>query len=219
VLAQSSNASASEARFTILQHGKPIGRATAVVSRTGDGWSITGTTRIDAPLNVAVNRVEVGYSAEWRPLNATLDLTSPEEAVVVHGGGFGTANPARIDIVRGGRQVTFVTAKVSRDALILPNFAYAAYEALAARLDTAAAGERFAVYVMPQREIAVRVDTIAAEPLPGSAKRAATKHYRITFVDPTGDTTADVWTEAGRLARFDLASPELSVRRDDITVR
>jgi hypothetical protein len=219
VLAQSPAGPANDVRFVILQHGRPIGTATSAVSRTADGWSITGTTQVDGAVKVTVNRVEVGYSPQWAPRNATLDLASPDEAVVVHGGGFGTANPARIDIVRGGRQVTFVTAKVSRDALILPNFAYATYEALAARLELAAAGTRIAVYVMPQREIAVRVDAVAAEELRAGGKRVATKHYRLTFVDPAGDTTAEIWTDSGRLARFDLPAQELSVRRADLDAR
>jgi hypothetical protein len=218
-LAQSPAGAAGDVRFVILQHGTPIGTATSAVSRTADGWSIVGTTQLNAPLQVSVNRVEVGYTSEWAPRNATLDLVSSDESVVVHGGGFGGPTAARIDIVRGGRQVTFVTAQVSRDALILPNFAYAAYEALAARLETAVAGTRIAVYVMPQREIAVRVDAVTAATLRGSGTTAATKHYRVTFVDPTGDTAADVWTEAGRLAGFDLPSQELSVRRVDLNVR
>src|SRR5262245_11036449 len=156
--AQSSSPRDGEVRFDILQRGRQIGNATSTVRRTPDGWTITGATKLNAPLDVTVNRIEVGYSDLWIPRNATLDLASRDEAVVVHGGGFGTSNPARIDIVRGGRQVTFVTASVSRDVVILPNFAYAAYEALAARLDKATAGTRVAAYVMPQREIGVRVD-------------------------------------------------------------
>ena len=217
--AQSAAPRSGDAQFTVLQRGMPIGTATSTVVRTPDGWTIGGATRIDAPIDVTINRIEVAYSAQWTPSNATVDIASHGEGVVVHGGGFGALTPARIDIVRGGRQVTFVTTSVSRDVVILPNFAYAAYEALAARLENAAAGTRLPVYVMPQREIAVRVDAGEVARLPKGAGQLATRHVRLTFLDPTGDVAADLWVDGGRMARFDLPSQGLSVVRSDLASR
>jgi hypothetical protein len=205
-----------DATFVIVQHGTRVGTASSSVTHTVDGWTIEGATRLTAPLDVTVRRVEVEYTDAWKPLDVTVDLATGSEGVVVHGGGFGSAKSSRIDIVRGGRQVTFVKAVVSPDVLILPNFAYAAYEALAARLDGATPGTRLRAYVIPQREIPIRVDTVTRETLRSGSRTLTVTRCRLTFLDPSGQTTADIWTDGGRLARLDLPSQDLSVIRSDL---
>ena len=208
-----------DARFVVSLRGMVIGTATSSVRRTAQGWSIGGATQLDPPLGVTVRRLDVAYTDAWQPRDVTLDLATPAESVVVHGGGFGLATPARVDLVRDGRQVTFVTARVSPDALILPNYAYAAYEALALRLRDAAPGATWKVYVLPQRELRVRLDSVADERLRVAAATVATRHWRLTFVDPSGNTPADMWVEGGRLVRLDLPGADVSVVRTALVAR
>ena len=216
--AQSAVAPEGDATFVVRLRGTQVGTASASLKRLPDGWSIAGTTRLEPPLDVTVRRIDVAYSDNWRPRAVTLDLAAGAETVVVHGGGFGRTAPARIDVVRGGRQVTFVTAEISADALILPNFAYAAYEALAMRLAGASPGLVLKAYVLPQREIAIRLDAVTDEPLRAGGRTVATRRWRLTFLDPSGETTAEVWVDTGRLARLDLPAAGLSVVRTDLSI-
>ena len=206
------------AKFRVLLAGNAIGTAESSLNRTAQGWSIQGLGHLGAPLDLDVRRIDVEYAEDWTLRSATLDLATASESVVVHAG-FVTGSDARIDIVRDGRQVVFVTADVSADALILPNLAFSAYEALAVRLGTASPGTTLKVYVLPQREIPIRVESVADETLRGPGRPVRTRRWRVTFVDPAGPVSADVWVEGQRLVRFDLPAERLSVVRDDVGPR
>lgn len=207
---------AGSAKFRVLLRGAPVGTADSVVTRTSSGWTVEGTGRIDAPIALTVRRLDVEYTDDWRPRGATLDMASGAEGVVVHAG-FVAGSDARVDIVRDGRQVVFVTMRVSGDAVILPNLAFGAYEALAARLSSASAGGTLQAYVLPEREVAVRLDSVTDETLRGTNGPLPTNRWRVTFLDPTGEIVADVWIRDGRLVRFDLPAQALSVVRSDVT--
>jgi hypothetical protein len=215
VAAQNAAPVAGSARFVVLIRGTQVGTAGSVVTRTSSGWTIEGTGRIDAPLALDVRRLDVEYTDDWRPRGATLDMATGAEGVVVHAG-FVAGSDAKVDIVRDGRQVVFVTVRVSGDAVILPNLAFGAYEALAARLTAARAGNMLRAYVLPEREVAIRLDSVTDETLRGTDGPLPTKRWHVTFLDPAGEIAADVWIRDGRLVRFDLPAQALSVVRDDV---
>ena len=216
--AQNAAPAPGSATFLVLLRGNPVGTVGSLLTRTPSGWSIEATGRLEAPLDLTVRRIDVEYSDDWRPRSATMDMASGGQGVVVHAG-FVAGSDARVDIVRDGRQVTFVTARVSDDALILPNLAFGAYEALAAKLTAARPGATLRAYVLPQREIAIRLDSMSDETVRAVRGSIATKRWHVTFLDPAGDVSSDIWIATGRLVRFDLPAQALSVVRDDVARR
>jgi pimeloyl-ACP methyl ester carboxylesterase len=203
-----------DATFRVFLRGAAIGTADVSLNRTADGWQIRGRSRLGAPIDINVTRVEINYTDDWMPRDATMEMATSLENVVVHGG-FEAGSPARVDVVRNG-ETAYTTASVDANAIILPNLVFSAYEALAVRLSGAAPGAEIQVYVLPQGQIPVRVESVTDEAFQTVDRTVETKRWRITFANPGGDVPADVWTEGRRLARFDMPSQGLSVARDDV---
>ena len=204
-----------DASFRVFLRGSIIGSAETSLTRSDDGWLIKGTGRLAAPLDLTIRRLEVRYSADWKPQTITLELRTPEGNVVTNGT-FQPDAPARIDVVRSGQETLSTTPQVAADAVIVPNLVYSAYEALAVRLMSAAPGIQFPAYIVPQGEIAVRVDSVREELIQTPGRTLSTRRWQITFLNPSGEIPAEVWVEGGRLVRFDMPSQSLSVARADV---
>jgi hypothetical protein len=199
----------------VFLRGSLIGSAETALTRTDDGWLIRGTGRLVPPLDLTIRRLEVRYTADWKPQTVTLEMRTPEGSIVTNGA-FKPDAPARIEVVRSGQDPISTTPQVSADTVIAPNLVYSAYEALAVRLMSATPGSELPVYVMPQAEIPVRVDSVRDETIQTPGRNINTRRWQITFRNPSGDVPAEVWVEGGRLVRFDLPSQALSVARADI---
>ena len=204
-----------DASFRVFLRGSIIGSAETSLTRSDDGWLIKGTGRLAAPLDLTIRRLEVRYSADWKPQAITLELRTPEGNVVTNGT-FQPDGPARIDVVRSGQETLSTTPQVAADAVIVPNLVYSAYEALAVRLMSASPGIQFPAYIVPQGEIAVRVDSVREELIQTPGRTLSTRRWQITFLNPSGEIPAEVWVEGGRLVRFDMPSQSLSVARADV---
>ena len=204
-----------DASFRVFLRGSIIGSAETSLTRSDDGWLIKGTGRLAAPLDLTIRRLEVRYSADWKPQTITLELRTPEGNVVTNGT-FQPDAPARIDVVRSGQETLSTTPQVAADAVIVPNLVYSAYEALAVRLMSASPGIQFPAYIVPQGEIAVRVDSVREELIQTPGRTLSTRRWQITFLNPSGEIPAEVWVEGGRLVRFDMPSQSLSVARADV---
>jgi pimeloyl-ACP methyl ester carboxylesterase len=142
-------------------------------------------------------------------------MRTPEGSVVTNGT-FQPDAPARVDVVRSGQETISTSPQVAADTVIVPNLVYSAYEALAVRLMSAAPGSQFPVYVIPQGEIPVRVESVRDETIQTPGRKISIRRWQITFRNQSGDVPAEVWVEGGRLVRFDLPSQALSVARADI---
>ncbi len=204
-----------DASFRVFLRGSIIGSAETSLTRSEDGWLIKGTGRLAPPLDLTIRRLEVRYSADWKPQAITLELRTPEGNVVTNGT-FQPGAPARIEVVRSGQETLSTTPQVSADAVIVPNLVYSAYEALAVRLMSASPGSQFPAYIVPQGEIPVRVDSVRDELIQTPGRTISTRRWQITFLNPSGEIPAEVWVEGGRLVRFDMPSQSLSVARADI---
>src|SRR5687767_5086314 len=69
-------ATASSSNFTIFIRAVPIGGEQIAVERTADGWTINGTGRIGAPLDIVTRKLQVRYDADWKPLELMVDATT-----------------------------------------------------------------------------------------------------------------------------------------------
>jgi hypothetical protein len=197
------------ASFVVYVKGARVGQAESSLERTADGWRIRGTSRLGAPLNLTVRRLDIGYDLSWKPRYITMELVAPARTAVIssafqHGVAF-------TDIVSKG-EATSEKANVAEDTIVLPNLVFSAYEALAARLTDAAPGTVFRRYIMPQGEIAVRVDESEVEDGPSGG---ASTHWKLTFLNPTGAYPVEVWTANGRMVRLEWPAQGIAVVRAD----
>ena len=79
--ARSDQAAAS---FTIFIRGVPLGTEQISVVRTADGWTISSSGRLGAPLDIVARRIQVRYTPDWHPLEFTLDGTSKGQVQRIH---------------------------------------------------------------------------------------------------------------------------------------
>ena len=206
---------AGAASFTIFLRGVPIGTEQIAVTRSAVGWTIVSSGRLGAPLDVIARRIEVRYTADWRPIELTLDGSVRGQAQTVRTLVEGTT--AKSDVVAAG-QTTQKTDTIDPSALlILSNSFFGPYEALAARLKTAEAGSDIPAYLVPQSSFSMRVGESFAEQIQTTARLVNARRTHITLILPGAQIDADLWTDdASRMIRFSVPAQSLDVVREDI---
>jgi pimeloyl-ACP methyl ester carboxylesterase len=206
---------AGATNFTIFLRGAPIGTEQVAVTRSATGWTIVSSGRLAAPIDVVARRVQVRYTPEWKPLEFTLDGTVRGQSTTIRTVVEGTT--AQSDINTAG-QPTQKTDTIDPNALLLlPNSFFGPYEALAARLKTAAAGSSIPVYLAPQASASIAVGESSPEQIQTAGRLVTARRTRITFVLPAARLDADLWTDdTGRMIRFSVPAQSLEVAREDI---
>ena len=201
--------------FTIFLRGTPVGSEQVALSRTATGWTIVSSGRLGAPMDVVARRLQVRYTPEWKPLELTLDGTVRGQPQTIRTVVDGTG--AKSDITVAG-QASQKTDTIDPNALLLlPNSFFGPYEALAARLKTAASGSEIPVYLLPQGSIAIRVGASSAEQIQTNARLVSARRTRIALMLAGSPLDAELWTDdSGRMIRFSVPLQSLEVVREDI---
>jgi uncharacterized protein len=206
---------AGATNFSIFLRGAPIGTEQVAVTRGSSGWTIVSTGRLAAPLDAVARRLQVRYSADWKPLEFTLDGTVRGQAQAIHTVIEGTI--AKSDITIAG-QTTQKTDTIDPNALLLlPTNFFGPYEAVAARLRTASSGSEIPVYIEPQASIVIAVGDTSAEQIQTTGRLVNARRTRLALVLPGGRLDAELWTDdTGRMIRFSVPLQSLEVVREDI---
>ena len=206
---------AGATNFSIFLRGAPIGTEQIATTRTATGWTIVSSGRLAAPMDVVARRVQVRYTPEWRPIEFTLEGTVRGQAQTTHTVVEGTT--AKSDVTIAG-QTTQKTDTIDPNALLLlPNSFFGPYEALAARLKTAVAGDAIPVYLAPQASASIAVGESSPEQIQTAGRLVAARRTHIALVLAAGRLDADLWTDdTGRMIRFSVPSQSLEVVREDI---
>jgi uncharacterized protein len=201
--------------FTIFVRGVPLGTEQISLARTADGWTISSSGRLGAPLDVVGRRIQVRYTSEWHPLELTLDGTSKGQPQSMHTVVEGTT--ATTETTLGG-QTSKRTDTIAPDAvLLLSNSFFATYEALAVRVRGAAAGTTLPAYAVPLGSVSIRVGDSADERIETASHVVSARRTHITLLFPGTPLEADIWSdEASRLVRFSVPAQSLEVAREDI---
>jgi pimeloyl-ACP methyl ester carboxylesterase len=206
---------AGATNFTIFLRGAPIGNEQIAVSRVASGWNIVSTGRLGAPIDAVQRRTQVRYTADWKPLEFTFDGVVRGVTQAIHTTIEGTT--ATSEITSAGQ------SKPKRDTigadavLLFPSTFFGPYEALAARLKTAAPGSEIPVYIEALTPISIAVGESTAEQIQTTARLVNARRTRIGILLPGGRLDADLWTDdAGRMIRFSVPLQSLEVVREDI---
>jgi hypothetical protein len=158
------------------------------------------------------------FDANWNPLRMTMEQAQGDDSAVVHVA-FGLADgETRTDVVRPG-QAVWGSNKVAPDTIPLPDYVFAAYEVLAARLQNATAGSEFRAFVVPRFEGLVHVDLIDDQTFRMAQGTVPVKRYKLTMHRPEGNTPVHVWVYNGRAYRLDFPGEEIAVIREDVLER
>jgi hypothetical protein len=214
---------ANTASFAIFLRSVRVGAEQIAVTRTADGWTILSTGRIAAPLDITARRMEVRYTADWKPVEFTIDATLRGQVQTIKT--TFDATTATNEITIAGRTTT-KSDPIEPGAIILPNALFAPYEALAIRLRTAAAESTFPVYILPQASMTLRVIDSVTEQIQTSARIIVARRTHVTIsmpsapnAPPTPSVPLDmnIWgDENGRLLRLTVPAQNIDVAREDI---
>jgi pimeloyl-ACP methyl ester carboxylesterase len=211
-----STAASATSSFTVFFRSTPIGNEQITVEKVGDGWTISGSGRVGPPLDLIIRTFHARYDAEWKPLELTIDATLRNQATRLHTVVSGTS--ARSELTPFGAAPTEKTDEIAADAVLLPNPFIAGYEALAARLRSAAAGTTIAIYQPPQGSFTAAVGESATEQIQTLGAVLTARRTRVTFQSAAAPPLAvDIWGDPnGRLLRVSIPAQGLEVAREDV---
>jgi len=202
-----------DASYGVFIRGTQVGREQGTLSRGATGWIITSNGRSGPPIDFTTNRFEMKYTADWQPLEMTLEARVGTAGVVVRTSF--TLTTAINEVTQGNRTAA-KNDQISARTVVAPGNVFAAYEALAARLWDAAVGAELPMYVIPQYEIKLKVTAITPLTLNGPAGEVRTRKFDLSLQYPDRVLHAVVVAdERRRLVRFEITEAGLLVVRDD----
>src|SRR6476646_6813308 len=152
---------AGSTTFSIFFRGAPVGTEQIALTRVASGWNIVSSGRLAAPLDAVARRLQVRYTAEWKPLELTLDSLVRGQPQAIHT--VVVEGTAKSDVTIGGQTTQKADAIDPGALLLLPTNFFGPYEALAARRKGAAAGSEIPAYIAPQTSITIAVGETSAE--------------------------------------------------------
>ena len=200
-----------EASFVVYEKGQRVGTMETSVSPTADGWRVQSTVETKGAVPVRIANLDLRYDRNWFGRWMTLEMKAPDD-VIVHVAVSRTT--AQIDVVRAG-EARFRSTSVSQNTILLPERAYGAYEAVAARLAGNAARGDLPIYVPPTGETRALVESRTTERIQTANGVLTAQHYVLTEVRPR-PTRVELWAERGRLLRLDFPAAQISVVRADV---
>jgi pimeloyl-ACP methyl ester carboxylesterase len=204
----------STSGFTIFLRGVPVGIEQISVIRTPDGWTILSTGRIGVPIDVTARKQEIRYTGDWKPIEFTIDATVRGQPQSIHTTFDGTT--ANNDITMAG-QTTTKSDPIEAGAIVLPNALFSPYEALAARLKTAAPNSTLPVYILPQTSLTLRVVDSVTEQIQTAVRLIVARRTHVTISTPNLPLDMNIWgDENGRLLRLTVPAQNIDVAREDI---
>lgn len=200
--------------YSVFFRGAPIGREDVTVRTDAGGTTVTTEGRVSAPADLVIRRAEFRYAADGSPQSFLLEATSGGGDVVLRT--TVTGGTAVTEGSQAGKPVSFAHP-ISAQALLHANGIAGSYAALAERLGGTAPGTELRMYVVPQAEIAVRVQAVNPERMQLGADFLDVRRYDLVFANANGDLAAQVTTDsAGRLVGVSVPSQALMVVRADL---
>lgn len=205
-----------ETDYSIFVRGTRVGIERVTVSRTDSGWTVSSTSRLEAPLDFTLRRAEFRYDAAWKPRSLSVDGAFRARPIELETTFAGTTATSRFTRAADG-QAQQKSDAISPDSIPLPNNVFSAYVALARHLVTVGPGATFKVYVAPHAEVTGSLDEVTPERFKTATRGFTIRKHKVTFQTPPTPLQVEVWAEEdGRLVRVSVPTSSIDVVRDDV---
>ena len=202
------------ATFNVFVRSTPIGFEQIEVSRSPNGWVIRSRGDLSQPIDLQNRFFEIEYDEQWRPRRLTIDGVRANTSFSVRT--TFDANGATTEVEEAGQRFS-VTTPVPPDVVVLPDYFFASYEALAFRLAGAEPGDEIPIYVVPRGVTRARVDQVISQQIDTGSSVFDARVYRLSLQNADGPLTVEVWTDPGhRLVRVVIPDAAIDVAREDI---
>ncbi len=207
------DAQTAASTFRVFLRGVDVGVEEVTVFELPDGWTLRGSGKLRAPINLSMDYWEARYDRAWKPLELTVNLSENTKRWTIRTTFDGTT--ASSEVTQDG-QPQRRTNTVAADAVVLPDLVFGAYEALAARLATQKPGGQLQLFIGPQDSVPVTLNNVTDETIQVPGRTIAARRWTMRVGGPTSKVDMDVWTDGSRLLRVDIPAQMVSVVRDDI---
>ena len=186
------------------------------LDRSVSGWIITSSGQLSPPIELLNRTLEVEYDHDWKPRQLVMDGRRQDEDFSVR---TSFSDGLATNRISDGDRIEELEEPVRANSVILPDYFFGSYEALAIRLTTAAEGDRIPVYsALHGAGNAIVLETIrqrleiAQTPQNIDVYQLAVEHAERTL-------NVELWVdEDKRLLRVKLPSAELDVMRQDLSL-
>jgi pimeloyl-ACP methyl ester carboxylesterase len=199
--------------FHVFVRGVDTGIEEVTVLESPDGWTLRGSGKLRAPVNLSMDYWEARYDRAWRPIELTINLSESTKRWSVHTTFNGTTASSDITQQENSQRRT---STVAADTVVLPNLIFGAYEALAARLAREKVGAELQVFIAPQDALPATIHNVTDETIKVPGRTIAARRWTLRVGGGAAKLEMDVWTEDTRLLRLDIPTQMLTVLRDDI---
>jgi pimeloyl-ACP methyl ester carboxylesterase len=201
--------------YTIFLRGTPIGHEDVTVRTDASGTTITSQGRASVPENSTIGKAEVRYSRDWTPESFLLEGTVGGGPVTVKS--TFTGGVARTEGSQAGTPFTREHTTAAQPLILMPGSFFGAWEALTRRVTSVTEPIELRAYIVPQDELPVRVNAVAAERLQIGGAVSDVRRYALMLRSPGGDLPISITaTSEGALVRLSIPAQGLDVVRDDV---
>src|SRR6202158_865978 len=145
--------------FTIFIRAVRAGSEQISLERTAEGWTISSSGEMGAPIELVAKQVEVRYTADWKPLGLKVDGTLRRQPLIVQTEVAGETAHSRI--TQAGQSGERTDA-IAANAVFLPSPFFGPFEALSQLLKSAEAGSTIPAYML-QTSIGIQVGASSDE--------------------------------------------------------
>jgi pimeloyl-ACP methyl ester carboxylesterase len=202
------------ANFVVLLRGTRVGTTSTSISSSGSGWLLESTSRLDPPIDLVTSKFEVRYGADWQPQQLAIESTLGGQQLSLSTN-FGVTT-AMSELTQAGQHGSN-SVQISPRTIVLPNNFFGAYEALAIRLSSLAAGARVPLFIAPAGEVTATVARVAPTRVTRPEGPVDLRAFTLSVPGQSGPSEIDLWIDArGRLARVSLPAVALVMIRDDL---
>jgi alpha/beta superfamily hydrolase len=202
------------ANFVVLLRGTRVGTTSTSLSTSGSGWLLESTSRLDPPIDLVTSKFDVRYGADWQPQQLTIESTLAGQPLTLTTN-FGVTT-AMSELVQG-QQRGSNSVQISPRTVVLPNNFFGAYEALAVRVSSLAAGARVPLFIAPTGEVTATVARISPTRVTRPEGAVDLRAFTLSVPGQSGPSEIDLWVDSrGRLARLGLPASALVMIRDDL---
>ena len=203
------------ATFSVFLQSAPVGFQRTEVRRMAAGWVIESLGDLSQPIDIRNQAFQVEYDAGLRP--RSLRVGGVRRNLRFSLATTFASGTVAAELDENGQLSRFQIA-APPDAVVLVDFFFGGYEALARRLADASPGDEIPVYVAPLTLTRARLDRVRRQQIETrSAAVIDARVHDISFVHDDGTVAAEVWTDARhRLLRVSILQAAVDLVRDDI---
>ncbi len=214
-VAASAQTPARDARgYVVFLGGQAVGREDVTATRSAEGFTISGRSRLGMPVDVTTGRAEMRYKADWTPESLEIEAMVRGKVVTLKTSFSG--DQATSEMFDDGRRTTG-TDTVSARTVVIPSLFFGTYEALAQRLSGLDVGATLPAYVAPDAEVSILIRSVRPERVQTGRTILELRQYELAVTNPSGQLVMQLAADGdGHLVRLTIPAQGLDMVREDV---